>query len=219
MRRIVVAPLAIVIIAITSSTVAAQKAGTLYSPNIYGNEPRDFCLNFKSGLSRSLAEPCDLRYGLLGINNDFDWFQISMSRDSRGVIKDLGSYTWTDKFEVPVLTPLPKLGPSQQRSVSIDVSGADGAPGAPGTSFSPGTPVPVRGSVERNVTTPSIVANQPGNDGKPKIDPAFVKAIAGHIYAIRVVDEKSDYYALVRVDSVGGGTCAISWKLVPSPKE
>jgi hypothetical protein len=196
MRRNFAIAVAVAILAITSSAVSAQKSGTLYSPMKYRNEPRSFCLNFKSGLSPSLAEPCDLRYGLLAINNDFDWLQISTSRESRGVIKDLGASSWKDQFEVPVLTPLARLGPGQPRDVSIDVSGGNGDPG-----LSP------------------IVASRKRFDGKPKIDPAFVKAIAGHIYAVRVVDEKSDYYALFRIDSLDDGTCNISWRLVQSPKE
>ena len=198
MRRILAVALAVFILAMTSSAVSAQKSGTLYSPMKYRNELRSFCLNFKSGLSPSLAEPCDLRYGLLAINNDFDWLQISTSRESRGVIKDLGAYSWNDQFEVPALTPLARLGPGQPRDVSIDVFGGDGAGGP--------------------VLSP-IVASRKRLDGKPKIDPAFVKAIAGHIYAVRVVDEKSDYYALFRIDSLGDGTCNISWRLVSSPKE
>ena len=201
MRRNFSIALAVFILAITSSVVSAQKSGTLYSPMKYRNEPRSFCLNFKSGLSPSLAEPCDLRYGLLAINNDFDWLQISTSRESRGVIKDLGAYSWKDQFEVPVLTPLARLGPGQPRDVSIDVSGGDGAAGSPGLS-------PIVASRQRQRF-----------EGKPKIDPAFVKAITGHIYAVRVVDEKSDYYALFRIDSLGDGTCSISWRVIPSPKE
>ena len=66
---------------------------------------------------------------------------------------------------------------------------------------------------------PPILASRQRTQGKPKVDPVFVKAIAGHIYAVRVVDEKPDYYALFRIESLGDGTCNISWKIIPSPGE
>jgi hypothetical protein len=209
MRRHFVIAILVFIVSITSSVVAiGQKKGTLYSPMRYRSEPRAFCLNFKSGLNKTLAEPCDLRYGLLAINNDLDWLQISTSRDSRAVIQDLGPYSWGDRFEVPVLDPLPRLKPGQDRNVSIDVSGPDGEAGN------------VAISGQRSSTEdPPILARRQSREGKPKVDPAFVRAVTGHIYAVRVVDEKSDYYALFRIENLNDGTCDISWKLIPSPKE
>ncbi len=50
-------------------------------------------------------------------------------------------------------------------------------------------------AVSAQSTTPTVATRQP-REGKPKIEPAFVKAIAGHIYVVRIVDEKSDFYAL-----------------------
>ncbi len=59
---------------------------------------------------------------------------------------------------------------------------------------------------------------RPKNDGKPKIDPLFVKAIAGHVYVIHVGDDLRDFYALFRVDALErGDNCTISWKLIPEP--
>ena len=202
MRRILVITFAMFILATTSPAAFAQKSGTLYSPMKYRNEPRAFCLNFKSGFSSSLAEPCDLRYGLLAINDDLDWLQISTATESRGVIRDLGEYSWKDQFEVPALTPLTRLGPGQPRNVSIDFPSGEAN----------------QGTSKGDITLPPIVASRQ-REGKPKIDPAFVKAVAGHIYAVHVVDEKSDYYALFRIESLSNGTCNISWKIIPSPKE
>jgi len=206
--------------------VCAQYAGTLYSPQKYRNEKRDFCLNFQTGLSSSMREPCDLRYGLLGINDDFDWLQVSAARESRSVIRDLGSRSWTEEFKVPVVAALPKLQPGEQRHVSIDVSGADGADGAPGE---PGAPGFVAVGVESRNTRPArepgrtvwrtAPSAQPKRDGKPKIDPMFVKAVVGHMYVAHLVDEVSDYYALFRVDALEQGSCTISWKLIPAPKQ
>jgi hypothetical protein len=61
-------------------------------------------------------------------------------------------------------------------------------------------------------------AARPKRDGKPKIDPAFVKAIVGHVYVIHVVDDTRDLYALFRVEELQRGDyCTVSWKLIPEP--
>ena len=59
---------------------------------------------------------------------------------------------------------------------------------------------------------------KPKRDGKPKIDPIFVKAVVGHIYAIHVVNDTRDYYVLFRVEALTKGDhCTISWRLAPAP--
>ena len=46
----------------------------------------------------------------------------------------------------------------------------------------------------------------------------FVKAIAGHMYVIRVVNETDDFYVLFRVEEIERGSkCTISWRMVPAP--
>ena len=73
---------------------------------------------------------------------------------------------------------------------------------------------------ERVAATPSIEPRSPKRDGKPKIDPLFVKAIAGHVYVIHVVDDSRDFYALFRVDALERGDyCTISWKLISDPQK
>jgi hypothetical protein len=169
---------------------------------------------------------CDLRYGLLGINSDFDWLQGSSGQGARGVIKDLGSNTWTDDFKIPVVAALPMLKPGEQRQISIDVSGADGANGAAGAtgvnadddSRRPELS-PIAIPQERTLPTPNpALQSSSRHDGKPKIDPFFVKAIVGHMYVAHVVDDVSDYYALFRVEALEDQTCSISWKLIPTPQ-
>jgi hypothetical protein len=145
-----------------------------------------------------------LFYGLLGINQNFDWLQSHPS--SRSVIRDLGTYSWKTMPQVPVVPALPKLQPGEVRHVSIDVSGADGADGAPG----------LNGDGTRN---PPPARSKPKHDGIPKIDPMFLKAVVGHMYVAHVVTDVSDFYALFRVDDLGEKSCAISWKVVRSPKE
>ena len=208
---------AILLPCIVPTILNAQQVGTLYSPQKYRNEPVHFCINFQTGLSSSMIAACDLRYGLLGINKDFDWLQGSSAQGSRGVIKDLGSNTWTEDFKVPVIAALPRLKPGEQRQISIDVSGADGANGVKGDDDS-GRPElsPIAKPRERALPTPFQSSSKP--DGKPKVDPFFVKAIVGHIYVAHVVDDMSDYYALFRVDALEDHTCSISWKLIPTPQ-
>ena len=46
----------------------------------------------------------------------------------------------------------------------------------------------------------------------------FAKAVVGHIYAVRVKDDDSDFYALFRVESIEQGrSCTISWRLASAP--
>lgn len=225
MSRLRLLFIASVIVLSGLSNSFAQNSGTLFSPYKHSEKP-NVCLNFKTGLSDSTSEPCDVQYGLLGINNDFDWFQSSAERQNRSVIKDLGSHVWTDVFAVPVIEPLRKLKPGEQREFSIDTSGADGADGKPGVAGDPGTDggsVPTVTSGNKSAgdtgrTTPEVPPLlRPKNDGKPKIDPLFIKAILGHMYVIHVVDEKSDFYGLFRVDALNEGACNLSWKLIPAP--
>ena len=227
MSRVRLLFIASVIVLSGLSKSFAQNSGTLFSPHKH-SEKRKVCLNFKTGLSDSKNEPCDLEYGLLGINGDFDWFQSLAAREDRSVIRDLGSHFWTDVFAVPAVDPLPKLKPGEQRNISIDVSGADGADGKPGAVGDPGPdggfralPTETSGNKsdrDSGRTIPQVLPPiRPKNDGRPKIDPLFVKAIVGHMYVIHVVDDKSDFYSLFRVDALQKGACDISWKLIPTP--
>lgn len=47
----------------------------------------------------------------------------------------------------------------------------------------------------------------------------FVRAVAGHMYALRVKDAKTDYHVVFRVESLDpNGECRLTWKRVPTPK-
>lgn len=208
---------------------------TLYSVIKHRGENRKSCVNFKVALTGLVRVPCDLGYGFLNAGEELDWFQSSGIEGDRTVIRDLGELEWSADFSVPVVEPLAKLKPGERREVKIDVSGADGADGAPGK---PGSPA-VRGGSERSSSSllwvndgpvpgdisPAAVTPQappkpsrPKHDGKPKVDPSFVKVIAGHIYVIHVVDDSRDLYALVRVEALErGDNCTVSWKLIPEP--
>jgi len=205
----------------TSSSVSAQQPQestvTLYSVNKHRGEQLRFCVNFKTAPAGLLRAPCDLRYGALYVGDDLDWFESSAGAGNRSVIKDLGDHAWTAKFEVPVVEPLPKLKPGEQRQVGIDASGADGADGAPGENGADADGV-VR---SRPVSAPvSGTPSRPKHDGKPRVDPMWVKAIAGHLYVIHVVDDTRDFYAVFRVEALQrGDQCTVAWKLIPEPSK
>jgi len=211
---------------IASTVVAQSGTATLYSPKKNRGQNRYYCLDFKAGASSKTSDPCDLRYGYLYAGEDWDWFQSSMDRESRGLIQDLGPLNWDSQFEVPVVIPRRKLLPGEQRTVSVDTSGADGADGAPGKPGAPGQPGADGDGVVRAKTpepTPEIAPVAPvkkKNDGTPKIDSIFVKAIVGHIYVAHIVNDKEDFYALFRVNGIERGSfCVVSWKLIEAPRE
>jgi hypothetical protein len=215
--------------------VSAQETATLYSPLKYNHDQSRAFFDFQKGEVAKRGAPWDLAYGLLRANEEFDWFQSSGAFGNRSVIKDLGRLEWTSRFDVPVIQPLPKLKPGERRTVTVDVSGADGADGAPGRDGALGRngradpvksePGPVRppepddlGVLRASPVPAATITPRPKRDGKPKIDPMFVKAVVGHIYAIHVVNDTSDYYVLFRVEALTrGDNCTISWRLAPAP--
>ena len=208
---------------------------TLYSVNKHRGEQLRSCINFKVALTGFFRVPSDLRYGALYAGDELDWFESSTAEGARSVIKDLGGQDWSTWFEVPVVEPPAKLKPGEQRQVTIDTSGADRTSGKPGAPGAPAASI-VRGSSEQSSSSlfrsegrpvseaiaPDVWTPQPSIEpkhyGKPKIDPLFVKAIAGQVYVIHVVDDSRDFYALFRVDELQRGDyCTVSWKLIPEP--
>lgn len=199
-----------------SLTAPQNPTITLYSKNKYRTDPRTLCFNLEAGSLVAEGRRCDLLYGTLYVGDDFDWFQSWAAAGNRSVIRDLGPQLWTDAFTVPVIEPLPKLKPGEQRHVTIDTSGADGTDGARGEN---GTDAD--GVVRRTAEPPiADLPAQPKNDGEPKVDSLFVKAVVGHLYVIHVVDQLSDFYAVFRVEALErGDKCTISWRIIPSPQE
>lgn len=219
--------------------VSAQETATLYSPLKYNHDHSRASFDFQKGEVAKRGAPGDLAYGLLRANEEFDWFQSSGSFGDRSVIKDLGRLEWTSRFEVPVIEPLPKLKPGERRIVRVDVSGADGADGDSGRGATLGrsgwvdpvnagpSKVPVPETDETGIIRPGRTPDfapkiaprpKPKHDGTPKIDPIFVKAIVGHLYAVHVVNDTRDYYVLFRVEALTrGDNCTISWRLAPAP--
>jgi hypothetical protein len=212
--------------------VSAQETVTFYSRFAQGNDSRS-AFDFESRVQGPRRGSWDIAYGNLRAGEDFDWFESSGAFGNRSVIKDLGLLNWTDNFVVPVIEPFAKLKPGERRTITIDVSGADGAAGANGSpgaagangrrGADAGSGQPQNDTAEMTpARTPSPAGNlppgRPKRDGKPKIDSIFVKAIAGHLYAIHVVDDTQDYYVLFRVEALTRGqSCTISWRFAPAP--
>jgi hypothetical protein len=80
------------------------------------------------------------------------------------------------------------------------------------------TPLPkLEEGKERN-----IVVDSSGDTGKAWAEKngIFVKAVAGHMYAIHIKDTDSDFYVVFRVESIErGDNCSISWQIVVSPEQ
>lgn len=221
---------------------SAQDTATLYSPLKYNHDQSRAFFDFQKGEVAKRGAPWDLAYGLLRAGEEFDWLQSSGSFGNRSVIRDLGRLEWTSRFDVPVIEPLAKLKPGERRTVTVDVSGADGAAGAAGArgrdaalgrggyadpvNAGPNA-VPRQDIDDTGAIRTQPVANtgpesapRPKRDGKSRIDPMFVKAVVGHMYAIHVVNDTRDYYVLFRVEALTrGDNCTISWRLAPAPAE
>lgn len=46
------------------------------------------------------------------------------------------------------------------------------------------------------------------------------KAVEGHMYVVHIKNDKTDHYAMFRVEAIEPSkSCTISWKLVPSPEK
>jgi hypothetical protein len=223
-------------IALGFQTAVAQQDSaparvTLYAPLKYQHDQSRAFVDLQR---QSLGSHGDLGYGSLYVREEFDWLQSSSAQGNRSVIKVLGPLSWTSDFKIPVVEPLRKLKPGEQRMIAIDASGADGKDGAstwpgrldsaerassgvlPDRNFDP------RGGNEFAPTTPISIEprrpSQPKHDGTLRVDPLFVRAIPGHIYVIHVVDDLRDFYALFRVEALQrGDQCTISWKSIPEP--
>jgi hypothetical protein len=189
----------------TASAPAPQglERVTLYSLNKYPSDYGRALFSFKSGAFVRNLDLWDLNYGSLYVGDEWDWFSVSLATNARTAARDLGELNWGDGFNVPVIEPFPKLKEGETRTIKVDSSGADGADGADGD----GKLRPKLGSPKKR-------------SGVPIVDPVFVKAILGHMYVVRVVDNDSDFYVLFRVEALERGDyCTISWQRIPSPEE
>jgi|GEM_PF-1175251 len=228
-RRLIVTFTLVIFGSFLFQSVTAQTI-TLHSRLKYRQTGLPHCFNLEPG------GPCEVKYGTLVIGDYLDWFQTGGGADSRTLIKDLGKRSWNDKVKVAVIEPLAKLKPGEQRRFVFDASGNRGSVMSPQDlnvqdlfrGSIPRETIRLRDYPERGqvwtVNGPIPAKPQPAPqrakvDPKVKVPPTFIKAVVGHIYAIHVVDNRNDYYALFRVDELTpGDNCKISWKLVPAPK-
>lgn len=156
----------------------------------------------------------DLIFGNRRSGNDWDWFEASGS-GSRNKIVNLGKLDWADNFLIPVVEPYPKLKKNENRSVTIDTSGAKGKDGLPGRNCrnADGTITESRTNITAQTSESEV------SDKKSDYQP-FVKAIPGNMYLLRIKDDNNDFYVLFRVDELERGhQCTISWKRIDAPKE
>lgn len=236
MKNVLWFGLALIAFAVVGSVRAqdpTQQTIILYSPLQYRNQSRaSVDLQLATYAPRNRFGDVGYGYGRFG--DEFDWLQISAAQNNRSVILHLGKLAWTDSFMVPWLEPLAKLKPGEKRVVFISTRGKDGCDGMPGVEALPGKDGEdgrnANGSyVDRSVERPS-----PRIPDRPRdpIDPCkgkrpaeirtssnLLRANLGHMYAIHVVDDERDFYALFRIESLQrGDNCTISWKLIPSPQ-
>jgi len=168
----------------------------------------------------------DFSFGLLSNGHD-DWFQVRVGDEERSVIKDLGQLGWNDKFNIPIVPPLPALKPGERRKITINTSSQNNSR----EGGSRGLPSEIRGAPsarDQDIGVPSrepdagptfppplgsIPQLGPKNSKKSKSDPVVAKTVLGHMYVIHILDAQSDFYVLVHVDGlVPGDNCTISWR-------
>ncbi len=102
---------------------------TLYPPLIKATGKYDetrSCFNFQRGERKTSSnQDWHLAYGFASISGE-DFLRINISNGERSVVKDLGSFNWTDSFEIPVLKPLPEIEKGKQRVITVDTSAGKG---------------------------------------------------------------------------------------------
>ena len=144
-----------------------------------------------------------LSYGNM-IGDNWDIFSVASSQDQTRMI-DLGSHTWDDKFEVPMVEPWPPLAPGEKRTIIIALRGADGAHGRNGDGTVAAGPKPRKGNgaaplaeqVSTTVTTKKVVRAD-------KYMPLH-HVENGQIYLVRVIEGEWDSHLLLRVDELVRG--------------
>lgn len=206
-----------------SQSDAALSKVTLYSWIQYRNPKLNDCFSFQnekaSNCESGRREKWDFRYGGLRAGDDWDWFDVSPGAN-RSKIVYLGQFDWADTFKVPVIEPFPILKEGERFNIVVDTSGADGEPGKDGKHGANGRNADGTLNQTQEENNASPATSEKPIPKKRQISDVFVKAKPGGMYAIRVAEENSDFYAVFRVESLKrGGECVISWKKIASPKE
>lgn len=112
-------------VVVIGGSKSSQQTATLYAPLKYNHDFSRATFSFELG-SRGTKEHWDLLYGNLYVGDDLDWLSASTAKDNRSLIRDLGALGWGDSYEVPAITPLPKLEEGKERNITVDSSGDTG---------------------------------------------------------------------------------------------
>jgi hypothetical protein len=175
---------------------------------------RRYCFSFITE-STACHKVSDIYYGNLRAGNDWDWFQV-MGEGSRNRIKSLGKKNWTDDFKIPVVKPYAKLEAGKQRNAVLNSTALGQGGQYPQLPSKEPEQIDRYGNSEKSMSfpSPSSSTDVKTSDYKP-----FIKAAAGRMYVMRVVDENNDFYVLFRVDELERGKrVKISWKRISAPK-
>lgn len=216
-----------VLLAFSFTAPAQQKSGSteiktveFISPISTDGKPdrslfRRNCFSFIAETA-DCTQVSDLYYGNLRTGNNWDWFQV-MGDGSRNKIKSLGKKNWTDDFKVPVVNPYAKLKVGQQRDTVLNSSTLGQGGQFPQLPSKEPEQTDRFGNLDKSASFPS---SSRSTDVKTSGYKPFIKASAGNMYVMRVVDEDNDFYVLFRVDELERGKRAkISWKRIPAPQE
>lgn len=182
---------------------SALKTAELYSAYLNAQNPPELneakvsrnCFDFvKESEVKCGENRWDLVYGNLRTGDDWNWFEVSSSKNVRSKIVNLGKLDWTDSLTIPVIEPYRKLKEGEGRVMTVDTSGKNGNSG-------------------------NSKAADASEKNEAKTSGGFTKAVLGNVYAARIVDGSEDFYVLFRVDALEGDKCVISWKRADAPKE
>ncbi|HYW74068.1 MAG TPA: hypothetical protein VE961_23800 [Pyrinomonadaceae bacterium] len=221
MKRVLWFGLALTVFAAAASAraqnTAAQQSITLYAPKYAGDLYR-VSVDLQDAAYAPRLRFGDVGYGLLRVGPEVDWLEISVAQDRRSAFLDLGPHAWTDSFKVPWVEPLARLKPGEERQIFVDSSGQNGQDGRDGFGAGNGRGLSALPSTGPDQGYPTETPRRAKREAGVRTSPNMLRAILGHIYVLHVVDDRRDFYALVRIESMQrGDNCTISWKMIPAP--
>jgi hypothetical protein len=209
------------VVLLLTFVVSAQSTSTgleridLYSPFVVvGDKPswnplraRTSCLNLKLIPVQESCPSLDSISIGTRFGDNWDIFSLEVGNESRSRIIDIGKHEWGDHLKVPYVEPLRKLAKGETRGVTVNTSGTRAPDGK------------TYGQSTVSNQTNTAVFRADGGSQTDDYAP-YVEAIKGHMYVVRVVQEKIDYYLLLRVDDIDRGErVSISYRKVKAPKK
>jgi len=221
MKKLLWFGLALMVLAVAVSATAQntrpEQTITLYSALQYGHDPSRSSVNLEGAAYAPRLRFGDLGYGNLRAGDDWDWFESDAAHRGRSMIVDLGKHAWTDSFTVPVVAA---LKPGETLGVFVNANGADGKDGKDGYGAGNGNGLSALPSTGPDQGFSTEQPRRPKRPAGVQTSANLLRAVLDHIYVIHVVDDKRDFYALFRVESLQrGDNCTISWKIIPPPPQ